>query len=305
VSGARAAPALVVASYGRHYVVRLDDGTTLAAVTRGKRGDVGVGDRVRIAALGSGQAVIDAITPRRNEFKRSDAFRTKLLAVNVDQVAVVIAAHPPFSEELLLRVLVAAEAEGIAAALIVNKSDLAAERAGIEPRIAAYRALGYPVFDCAAKADPDATRAALTPWLAGRTTLLLGQSGMGKSTLVNCLVPDASLRTQAISEALSSGRHTTTFTRMFELPGAGAIVDSPGFQTFGLEHLSDSQRVHAMPELRPRLGRCRFANCTHRDEPGCAIRAAAAAGEIDARRYELFARLVDEAQLTARASSRR
>jgi ribosome biogenesis GTPase len=171
--------------------------------------------------------------------------------------------------------------------------------------VAAYRALGYPVFDCAAKAAPDATRAALGPWLAGRTTLLLGQSGMGKSTLVNCLVPDASLRTQEISEALASGRHTTTFTRMFELPGGGAIIDSPGFQTFGLEHLSDSQRVHAMPELRELLGRCRFSNCTHRDEPGCAIRTAAETGAIDARRYQLFARLVEEARVTARASSRR
>lgn len=305
MSAARGARALVVASYGRHYVVRLPDGTTLAAVTRGKRGDVGVGDHANVAALGAGQAVIDAIEARRNTFKRSDAFRAKLLAANVDQIAVVVAAHPPFSEELLLRVLVAAEAEGIAAALVVNKSDLAVERAGIEARVAAYRALGYPVFDCAAKAAPDATRAALLPWLAGRTTLLLGQSGMGKSTLVNCLVPDASLRTQAISEALASGRHTTTFTRMFELPGGGAIIDSPGFQTFGLEHLSDSERVHAMPEFRERLGRCRFSNCTHRDEPGCALRAAAASGEIDARRYQLFTRLVEEARLAARAGARR
>jgi ribosome biogenesis GTPase len=299
--------ALVVASFGRHFVVRCADGALLTAVTRGKRGELSVGDRVAVTGLGSGQAVIDTLHRRRNEFKRSDAMRAKRLAANVDQVAAVIAAQPPFSEELLLRVLVEARVQGIDAALVVNKSDLVAERAAIEPRVAAYRVLGYRVLDCAAKADPAGTRASLLPWLVGRTTLLLGQSGMGKSTLVNCLVPDAQLHTQEISQALASGRHTTTFTRLFTLPGAqdGSIIDSPGFQTFGLEHLSASQRAHAMPEFGPLLGRCRFHNCSHREEPGCALRAAAESGEIDERRYRLFTRLVDEDRLSVRASSRR
>lgn len=295
--------ATVVASFGRHYAVRTDaDGRTLNAVTRGKRGSLATGDRVDIHELGSGQAVIDRVQPRRNEFKRSDVFRTKLIAANIDQAGVVIAAEPPFSEELLLRVLLAAEAEGVPIALIVNKHDLAGARAAIEPRIAVHRALGYPVFDCAAAADPEGTRRTLGPWLQGRTTLLLGQSGMGKSTLVNCLVPDAQLRTQAISQALASGRHTTTFTRLFPLPGegGGCIIDSPGFQNFGLDHLSHSQRVHAMPEFRPLLGHCRFHNCTHDEEPGCAIRAAVEQGEIDSLRYRLFVRLQLEEQAQAR-----
>ena len=295
--------ATIVASYGRHFAVRTDDdGATLSAVTRGKRGSLATGDRVRVHPLGSGQAVIDAVDPRRNEFKRSDAFRTKLIAANIDQAGVVIAAEPPFSEELLLRVLLAAEAEGVPIALVVNKHDLADARAAIEPRIAAYRALGYPVFDCAAGNAPDETRSVLLPWLRGRTTLLLGESGMGKSTLVNCLVPDAQLRTQAISQALASGRHTTTFTRLFELPGdgAGRIIDSPGFQNFGLDHLSESERVHAMPEFRPLLGQCRFHNCSHRDEPGCAIRAAVDAGGVDAIRYRLFLRVAGDGRAQAR-----
>ena len=301
--------ATVVASYGRQFVVRVDaDGAELTAVTRGKKGNVAVGDRVALGLLGSGQAVIDRVEPRANEFKRSDANRTKLLAANLDQAGVVIAAEPAFSEELLLRILMAAEAEGIPIALIVNKHDLTEARALIEPRITVYRALGYPVLECAAGADPEGTLATLRPWLAGRTTLLLGESGMGKSTLINCLVPDAGLRTQAISAALGSGRHTTTFTRLFTLPddpGSGRIIDSPGFQNFGLEHLSESERVHAMPEFRPLLGRCRFHNCTHRTEPGCAIREAAEREAIDPRRYRIFVRLVDEAEAIARANPSR
>jgi len=314
--------ALVIASYGRQFLVRTDThggggssgsggssggGGTLAAVTRGKRTDPAVGDRVAIRVLGADQAVIERIEPRRNELKRSDAFRTKWLAANVDQLGIVIAADPPFSEEILLRILMASEEAGIPAALLVNKSDLTEARARIEPRIACYRALGYRVFDLSAH-DAAATRALLAPWLSGRTTLLLGQSGMGKSTLVNALVPDALLRTQTISAALATGRHTTTFTRLFQVQGEGlapdtALIDSPGFQSFGLEHLSESQRAHAMPEYRPLLGRCRFHNCSHRAEPGCAIRAAAEAGSVDGFRYRLFARLVDEYEASARAFS--
>jgi ribosome biogenesis GTPase len=121
---------------------------------------------------------------------------------------------------------------------------------------------------------------------------------MGKSTLVNTLVPDADLRTQAISTALATGKHTTTFSRLFDLPEAVAsdarLIDTPGFQTFGIAHLSASQLAHAMPEFAPLLGRCRFNDCTHRDEPGCAVRAAMEAGEIDGRRFQLYGRLVEE-----------
>lgn len=300
--------ATVVASYGRQFVIRMDaDGELLIAVSRGRRRDIAAGDRVRAHALGSEQAVIDAVEPRRNEFKRSDAARTKMIAANLHQAGVVIASEPPFSEELLLRVLMAAEAEGIEIAVIVNKCDLAEQFGKIRARVDLYRSLGYPVIECAARAEPEATRAALLPWLSGRTTLLLGQSGMGKSTLINVLVPDAQLRTQEISEALASGRHTTTFTRLFPLPGDphGCIIDSPGFQTFGLDHLSESERTHAMPEFRPLLGQCRFHNCTHRDEPGCAIRTAAQDGTIDPRRYQLFIRLVEEARAIARANPHR
>jgi ribosome biogenesis GTPase len=299
--------ATVVAGFGRQLLVVTEAGAQMTAVTRGRNAQVAVGDRVRITQLGAGQVVIESVEARRNEFKRSDGARSKVIAANLDQAGVVIAPYPPFSEDLLLRVLIAAGAEDIPIALVVNKRDLLEARAAIEPRIASYRALGYRIIDCAARTDPEGTREALQPWLAGRRTLLLGQSGMGKSTLINCLVPDAGLRTREISEALGSGRHTTTFTRMFTLPGAGngVIIDSPGFQGFGLEHLSMSERVHAMPEFAALLGRCRFHNCTHRDEPGCAIRAAVKEGAIDPLRYQLFVRLTEESGAIARGFPRR
>ncbi len=292
-------PALVAASFGRQFYVRSPTGAWAdrVAVTRGKRTDVCVGDRVDVRALGPDQAVIEALQPRRTLLQRSDGWRTKLLAANVDQAGVVLSADPPFSEALLVRMLIALDTAGIDAALVANKCDLQAART-IEPRLAAYRALGYPVFEIAARVHPEATRDTLRGWLGRRTTLLIGQSGMGKSTLVNTLAPDADLRTREISVALSSGRHTTTFSRMFELPADTApdarIIDTPGFQSFGLAHLSASQRTHAMREFAPLLGRCRFNDCRHRDEPGCAIREAAERGDIDAVRYRIFARIGDD-----------
>jgi ribosome biogenesis GTPase len=296
---APALPALVIASYGRHYLVRPEDGgDPLIAVTRGKRTDACIGDRVDIRAAGDGLAVIERIHARRNELRRSDQWRSKLLAANIDQIGVMLAGDPPFSEELLLRILCAANVAGIAVALVANKIDLGDAHRAIRDRLDVYRGLGLPVFEIAARGDPEAVRASLRNWLAERTTLLIGQSGMGKSTLVNTLVPDAALRTQEISTALATGRHTTTFSKLFDLPEAIApdarLIDTPGFQTFGIAHLSASQLAHAMPEFSPLLGTCRFNDCSHRDEPGCAVRAATETGQLDRRRFELYGRLVNE-----------
>ncbi|MFA7504133.1 MAG: ribosome small subunit-dependent GTPase A [Burkholderiaceae bacterium] len=288
--------ALVIASYGRRYLLRFEaDRDQRSAVSRGKRTEACVGDLVAAKRLGDGQAVIESIAPRRNLLQRSDRYRKKALAANVDRAAIVIAGEPPYSEELLLRLMLAIDAAGIALLIVANKTDLAQAHQRIGPRLELLRALGHPVVEMAAQAAPQAALAAMRPWLADSVTLLLGESGMGKSSLVNVLVPEAEQATRSISSALGTGRHTTTFSRLFPLDPRVApnarIIDSPGFQTFGLAHLSASQRVHAMAEFAPLIGKCRFHSCTHRQEPGCAIRGAAQAGEIDSLRYRLFTEL--------------
>ncbi|NDA94396.1 MAG: ribosome small subunit-dependent GTPase A [Betaproteobacteria bacterium] len=210
------------------------------AVTRGRRQDFCVGDRVDVEAIGDDQAVINALIPRRNLLQRSDHFRHKLLAANIDQIGLVLAAEPPFSESLAVRVSVAAAVAGIPMRWLINKSDRIEALADIEPRLELYRALGVGICYLSARHDAQSRlhEGELGQWLQGKTSLLLGQSGMGKSTLINRLVPDADLKTQQWSRALQSGKHTTSFSKCFDLPESdfepgSRIIDSPGFQQFG------------------------------------------------------------------------
>jgi ribosome biogenesis GTPase len=279
-----------VAAHGRHYVVALTDGTLVHALPRGKRSTLACGDRVHIAMIAAQQAVIEAVDPRSTLFYRSAAQRAKLLAANATQAAVVVAGEPSFSDELIARVLAAAEHQRMRALIVLNKTDLDAPTAVARERLAPFVAAGYRVVETRADGPPTAL-GELCAALAGEATVLIGQSGMGKSTLVNALVPGAGAATREISRFLDSGRHTTTASRLHALAD-GALIDCPGVQEFGLAHLTAAEIQHGFVEMRPHLGACRFRDCRHRAEPGCALRAAAADGAVPARRVELLLRIL-------------
>ncbi|MFY8019058.1 MAG: ribosome small subunit-dependent GTPase A [Inhella sp.] len=288
---------LVVRGHGRHYLVQLDDGTRLQCVPRGKKSDCVVGDRVRWMPTSPGEGVIESIEPRSNLLYRQDEWRSKSFAANVDQLLVLVAVEPVFSESLLTRALLAAAEARIEARIALNKTDLPGVALARE-RLMPYTAMGVSVMELALKADVNASMATLAPWLQGKTTLVLGPSGTGKSTLTNLLIPDAQAQVGEISVALNSGRHTTTHTQWYSLQagpvGEGGWMDSPGFQTFGIQHIAPMQLAGLMPDLAGPAQQCRFANCTHRQEPSCGVRDAVQAGQIAASRYRIFLELFDE-----------
>lgn len=285
---------LVVAGYGRHYVVETPEGRRLICHPRGKKSDCVVGDKVRWQNAGD-EGVIEHVEPRRNLMFRQDEWRTKAFASNLDQILVVVASQPVFSESQLARALIAAESAGIAAKVLLNKADLPQIEQARE-RLAPYLRMGYEVIEVALKARPVEAREALHASLVDRTTLVLGPSGAGKSTLINLLAPDAKAQVGEISQALNSGKHTTTSTQWYWLDAqrTTALIDSPGFQEFGLRQVQAQDLPSLMPDLREHAPQCRFYNCTHLHEPGCGVRAAVERGEVSESRYRIYGEIREE-----------
>ncbi|MFO7189129.1 MAG: ribosome small subunit-dependent GTPase A [Pseudomonadota bacterium] len=281
--------AQVVAAFGRQYLVETDSGEILRCVPRGKRSNVACGDRVRIETTGAKEGVIETIEPRSSLFMRAAGHRQKIIAANVTQVVVVVAGVPSFSDELIARALVAAEQQHLRSVIALNKADLVEETAAARERLKPFELAGYRVLELSAKRSV----APLVDVLEGHTTVLLGQSGMGKSTIVNTIVPDADAATQEISTFLDSGRHTTTHARLYRLGPDTALIDCPGLQEFGLTHLTADEIERGFVELHPYLGQCRFRDCRHRSEPDCAVRAAVERGLIAPRRLQLLHRILD------------
>jgi len=301
--GATLRDGLVVASHGRHCIVETPEGERRICHPRGKKSQAVVGDRVQWQAS-EDEGTIEKVLPRRNLFYRQDEIRTKSFAANLDQVLILVAAEPEFSETQLTRALIAAAAEHIEPLIALNKRDLTEPFERAWARLAPYRRMHYGVLPLALTTSGQADRETLTAMLSGKTTLILGPSGAGKSTMINLLVPGAAALTGQISQALASGRHTTTSTTWYWMDETRrtALIDSPGFQEFGLRHIEPTQLAQLMPDIAEHAGECRFYNCTHLHEPGCGVMAQLESpgqpGSISASRYRIYGELFAELDQT-------
>ena len=273
----------VVAAYGKRYQIELPDKKRISCVTRGKKTDLACGDRVKLQLTDKHEGVIDSTLPRQTLLYRSNAFKSKMLAANVTQIIIVLATQPSFYEALLNRCLIAAEAAHIKPLIVLNKCDLE-DNSQAKQKLGLYSALGYQVLALSAKEDISSLR----PYLQGEASILVGQSGMGKSTMINALLPDEAVRTREVSMSLDSGKHTTTAAHLYHLDAHSQLIDSPGLQEFGLHHLSTDELEHAFIEFRPHLGLCRFSNCKHTQEPDCAIKQAMLDGKISQERLAIY-----------------
>ncbi|MBC7717415.1 MAG: ribosome small subunit-dependent GTPase A [Pseudorhodobacter sp.] len=284
----------MVAGHGRHYIVEGADGVRTTCHPRGKKSDLVVGDVVAWKVAGD-EGVIERMQPRSNLLYRQDQWKTKAFAANLDQIFIMVASDPMFSESQLARALIAAESAHIAARIVLNKADLPSI-AEARVRLLPYSAMGVEVLEVALKTRPDDARALLDPLLAHKTTLVLGPSGTGKSTLINLLAPDAKAQVGEISHALNSGRHTTTHTQWYWLDAARrtALIDSPGFQEFGLRQVDAQKLPNLMPDFRIASTECKFYNCTHQSEPSCGITAAVQRGAISESRYRIYGEILRE-----------
>lgn len=301
--------ASVIKNTGSWYVVRTDDGNEIDCKIKGNfrlkgirsTNPIAVGDRVKIAVNESGTAFITEILPRKNYIIRRASNLSKeshILASNLDQTLLIVTlAHPTTSLTFIDRFLATAEAYRVPAIIVINKTDLLTDPDDMELLEAVkylYKSIGYPVITTSAKNGDGID--ALRSWLEGKTTLISGNSGVGKTTLINDLIPGLDLRTAAISEVHDTGTHTTTFSEMFQLPGesGGYIIDTPGVRGFGTIEMDEHEVSHFFPEIFKFGADCRFNNCTHTHEPHCAVIKALEEGLISQSRYNSYLSILED-----------
>jgi ribosome biogenesis GTPase len=295
--------AVVLQGTGGVWHVRVESGETHEASLRGRlkkeREDatkLAVGDRVLIEIDERGAVwTIAEILPRHSQLARrapGEGQGERIVAANVDQVVVVFAAAKPEPHRRMLdRFLVIAEANSLQSRIVVNKMELV-ERVSTEQTFADYGTAGYPVHFTSVKQRIGLDE--LHDELAGKTSVLTGPSGVGKSSLMNAMYPGLDLRVGEISESVNKGRHTTVGALLHPLPDSGFVVDTPGLREVGMWGLAADHVDECFREFRPFIPECKFGNCTHRVEPGCAVKAAVASGTISAERYDSYLRLREE-----------
>ena len=283
---------LVIIRHGASLGVEADNGVIYRCLTRQHIGHAVCGDRVVWQRIDSITGVVTALLPRQSVLSRPDfTGQEKPLAANIDQLVVVLAPRPEPSGYLLDQYLVTAETIGVEALIAINKIDLleAEQKLQFVRSFAHYAAIGYPMVEISAKREHGLDT--LIERLKHKTSILVGQSGVGKSSVINALLPTMELDTGKLSEATGLGRHTTSAATCYHLPLGGDLIDSPGVRSFRLTQLTAQQLEHGFSEFKPYLGRCRFHNCSHAHEPGCAIRDAVTNGRIHPQRLENFLRL--------------
>ena len=285
----------VVTTHNRIVVVEDDRGHLAKCSLRRKLGRVVCGDYVEWRTTTRGQGIVESVTRDCKLLERYDARgQHRPLAANGDQIVITSAPHPPLNESLIDSYLVAAELIGSDAVILVNKSDLLnqEQQAAITTRLQDYVRIGYPVLFCNTRSAHGTD--ALIESLKGRTSILVGQSGAGKSSLIRALLPDQQIRIGQLSSTTGLGRHTTTNTTLYHLSPDSHLIDSPGVRDFALPHVAPNQVADGFREFQPYLGKCRFSNCSHIQEPGCAVHTAAANGQINERRLKSYQKMVNQ-----------
>jgi ribosome biogenesis GTPase len=298
---------LIVRNTGSWYTVKTDDGRLFDCKVKGtfrlkgirSTNPVAVGDVVSIMPSPDGQtALIDDIEDRRNYIIRKASNLSKqshIIAANVDMAALVVTiAHPETSTTFIDRFLASAEAYWVPVLLIFNKTDLydEAELGQMSSLVSLYRSIGYECLTCSAETGNGIDE--LQAVLMDKTTLLSGNSGVGKSTLLNLLVPEAEAKTAEISVAHDAGMHTTTFSEMYFLPQGGSLIDTPGIKGFGTFDMEREEVSHYFREIFTTSADCRFGNCTHTHEPGCAVLQAVAEGRIAESRFMSYLSMLED-----------
>ena len=280
--GTKELQGLVITRYGQRQLVESNNGDLFQATGRQNIGLSVAGDRVLFQKVEGDEGVVTAIYPRKTELKRQD----RLIAANIDQLWLVVAIEPHYQFELIDRYLIMAENSNLPINIIVNKIELSNNDNQLSNDFSHYIDLGYDVHFLSVKNKTNLEK--LKKSLVDRSHIFLGQSGVGKSSLINSLIPDLDLRVNEISTKSKLGKHTTTNTTIYHIPSGGDLIDSPGIREFQLDDLTEKQIVNGFREFKSLIGKCRFRNCQHINEPNCAIKKAIESGNINSSRYESY-----------------